>query len=62
MKIKFELDDDLTLGKILSIPVCVIIVGSVFQKSNTIIHKFFYMNVFMSMNMNLKMIFMLLYK
>ena len=35
MKIKFESDDDLPLGKILSISVCVIIVGSFFQEDNT---------------------------
>ena len=34
MKIKFESNDDLPLGKILSIPVCVIVAGSVFQKNN----------------------------
>ena len=34
MKIKFESNDDLPLGKILSIPLCVIVVGSVFQKDN----------------------------
>ena len=34
MKIKFESDDDLSLGKILNIPVCIIIVRSIFQKSN----------------------------
>ena len=33
MKIRFEPDDDLPLGKILSIPVTVI-TGSVFQESN----------------------------
>ena len=33
MKIKFESDDDLPLGKILSIPVCIITVGSVFQEN-----------------------------
>ena len=31
MKIRFELDYDLPLGKILSIPVCIIAVGSVFR-------------------------------
>ena len=31
MKIRFESDDDLPLGKILSIPVCIITVGSIFQ-------------------------------
>ena len=34
MKIRFKSDDDLPLGKILSIPVCVIVVGSVFQEDN----------------------------
>ena len=63
MKIKFESDDDLSLGKILSIPLCVIIVRSVFQKKKktNLIRKFFCMSV-MSMNMNMKMIFMVLYK
>ena len=32
MKIKFESDDDLSLGKILNIPVCVIIVKGVFEE------------------------------
>ena len=30
MKIRFESEDDLPLGKILSIPVCITVVGSVF--------------------------------
>ena len=34
MKIIFESNDDLPLGKILSIPVCVIVVRSVFQEDN----------------------------
>ena len=34
MKIRFESDDDLTLGKILNIPVCIIAVGSGFQENN----------------------------
>ena len=34
MKIRFESDDDLPLGKILSIPMCILAVGSVFQKDN----------------------------
>ena len=33
MKIKFESDDDLPLGKILNIPVCVVIVRSVFREN-----------------------------
>ena len=47
MKIKFESDDDLPLGKILSIPVCIIVVRSVFQEDNNYyphvyLHKFLY--------------------
>ena len=34
MKIKFELRDDLPLVKILSIPVCIVTTGSVFQENN----------------------------
>ena len=34
MKIKFESDDDLPLGKILDIPVCIITVGYAFQENN----------------------------
>ena len=34
MKIKFESDDDLTLGKILSIPVGIIVARSIFQEDN----------------------------
>ena len=34
MKIRFTSDNDLPLGKILSIPVCIIAVGSVFQEDN----------------------------
>ena len=34
MKIKFESDDDLPLGKILNIPVFIITVRSVFQENN----------------------------
>ena len=65
MKIKFESDDDLTLGKILNIPVCVIlnipVLELFFKKTTTIIHKFIYINVCMSMNMTMKMIFIPLY-
>ena len=43
MKIKFESDDDLPLGKVLSIPVCIIAVLIAI-----ITHKFIYMNVCMS--------------
>ena len=34
MKIRFESDDDLPLGKTLSVPVCIVVVGSVFQEGN----------------------------
>ena len=34
MKIMFESDDDLPLGKKLSIPVCIIVVRSLFQEDN----------------------------
>ena len=34
MKIRFESDDDLPLSKILSIPVCIITVRSVFHENN----------------------------
>ena len=34
MKAKFELNDDLPLSKIVSIPVCIIVVRSVFHKDN----------------------------
>ena len=34
MKIKFQSDDDIPLGKILSIPVCIIAVRSVFKRDN----------------------------
>ena len=34
MKATFESNDDLPLGKILNIPVCIIVVKSVFQRDN----------------------------
>ena len=34
MKIRFDSDDDLPLGKILSISLCIRIVGSAFQEGN----------------------------
>ena len=45
MKIRFESDDDLPLGKILSIPVFIIDVGYVFKEDNKLI----YMNVCMNL-------------
>ena len=34
MNIKFKSNDDLTLGKRLSVPVCIVTAGSVFQEDN----------------------------
>ena len=47
MKIKFESDDNLPLGKILNIPVCIITFRSVFQENNNyypqvFLHECFY--------------------
>ena len=42
MKIRFESDDDLPLGKILNIPVCVINVRSVFQENSNYYPQFFF--------------------
>ena len=47
MKIKFESDDDLPLGKTFNI-LDMIIVASVLKKMINIIHKFFHMNVRMA--------------
>ena len=43
MRIKFESDDNLRLGKILNIPVCVIIVKSVFQENDK-----YYLQIFLN--------------
>ena len=47
MKIKFESNDDLPLGKMLNIPVCIIIVRSVFEEDGkyypqVLLHKYLY--------------------
>ena len=52
MKARFESNDDLSLGKILNNPVCIINVTSVFHKDTSFIHKFYYMNVCISMRIN----------
>ena len=57
MKIKFESNDDLLLGKILSIPVCIVTVASVFQEDNI-----YYLQVYMNVCMSMKMILIPLYK
>ena len=63
MKFKFKSDDNLPLGKILNIHVCIIVVRSVFKKT-IIIHKFIYTNLCacMSINIKMKMILIPLYK
>ena len=45
MKIRFDSDNDLPLGKILNIPSLIIIARSVFKETTSIIIKFIYMNV-----------------
>ena len=52
MKIRFESNDDLPLGKILSIPS--MIIDLFFKKTTNIIHKLVYMNVCMNLEMNYK--------
>ena len=47
MKIKFKSNDDLPLGKILNIPVCVIIVSGIFEEDGqyypqVLLHECFY--------------------
>ena len=54
---------NLPLDKILNIPVCVIVARSIVQENNKILStSFFYMSVFMSMNINLMIILMLFIK
>ena len=53
IKARFESNDDLPLGKLLNIPVCIIIAKSIFPlNTTTIIHKFYYVNVCISMRNN----------
>ena len=52
MKARFKSNDDLPLSKMLNIPVCIIIVKSVFQEDYKFIYKFYYMNVSISMRIN----------
>ena len=47
MKVKFKTNDDLPYNKMINIPVCVIIVSSVFKENNSyypqvLLHDFFY--------------------
>ena len=48
MKIKFESNDDLPLNKMLKLHNLTIIVGSIFKKKASIIHKSIYTNFCMS--------------
>ena len=52
IKARFESNDDLPLSKTLNIPVCIIIVKSVFQEDNNYYPQVFYMNVCISMRIN----------
>ena len=62
MKITFESNDDLPLGKILSIPVCIVTVGSVFQEENNYHPQVYLHECCVSMNIKMKMILIPLYK
>ena len=47
MKIRFKTNDNLPLDKIINIPVCVVIVSSIFKEDNehypqVLLHDFFY--------------------
>ena len=47
MKIRFKINDDLPLNKIINIPVCVVIVNSIFKEDNeyhlqVLLHDCFY--------------------
>ena len=53
MKIRFQLGDDLPLDKVLSIPMCIIVVKSFFKKTTTIIYRFIYMTFCMNLNINM---------
>ena len=48
MKIKFESDDNLPLGKTFSISDIIIVAASVLEKDGNFIHKFSWMNVCIS--------------
>ena len=49
MKIRFKTNDDLPLSEMINIPVCVVIVSSIFKEDHEYHHKFCYMIVFMNM-------------
>ena len=62
IKIKFESDDDLCLGKVLNIPVCVIISMSVFQENDKYYPQVYLKDCFLNMNTKMKMTLMLFVK
>ena len=45
MKIKFNSDDELTLNKMIEIPIIIIVVRGIFLENNKYYAKFSYMNV-----------------
>ena len=49
IKIKFKTDDDLPLGKILNIPVCVVIIRGVFEEDSKFYPQVLLHNNFMCM-------------
>ena len=59
MKIKFESSDDLPLGEILNMPMCVIIAKSVFQENGRYYPQVHLNFFFLSINMKMNMILML---
>ena len=62
MKIKFESDDDLPLGKILNIPMCVKIGKSAFEENGKYHPQVHLINCFFSMTIKMEMILMLFVK
>ena len=62
MKIWFESDDNSPLGKILNIPVFIIVAKSVFQENNKYYPQVYLHECRMSMNISMKMILIPLYK
>ena len=59
MKIRFKSDDDLPLGKILNIHVCLIIAKSVFQENDKYYLQIHLKDCFLNMNTEMKMIVLL---
>ena len=49
MKIKFKTNDDLPLSKIINIPVCVVIVSSIFKENDEYYPQVLLHDIFMTM-------------